>query len=136
MVTDYHKASLAEKQSIARGKLREPAVTCPHCEAKTTVDDLLQHVADRCEGHKPPHPLSRWVALQEALALGVPRGTLHRWCQQGRVRVDTSQEFLRFCKRDLVLQLAVRRRPRAEGHDEADAGPQLDLCFAEGDDDG
>lgn len=116
----YHHLTVQAKQARQREAMREPAVPCPHCEAQTTPADLLRHV-ENCSGLREPHPLSRWITWGEALELGVPRQTLHRWVRQGRVRwrVSMGKDVLRergrppgrtYLLRDITKLAAVRSR--------------------------
>lgn len=104
----YHRMSLAEKERHTRERAREPAITCPVCEVQTTVDDLLAHLAERCEGRREPHHASRWVTWREALSMGILRGTLSRWVQRREVRVKFLDGQRAYLLRDLVRLVTTR----------------------------
>lgn len=107
----YHKLSAADKEAHARDKLREPAIVCPYCETKTTVEALLPHIAERCPGRRPPHPRSKWVTWGEALARGASRASLHEWVERGVVRTSGSPGNRVYLLRDLVRALAYKTSP-------------------------
>jgi len=90
--------------------MREPAIPCPHCEAQTTAADLVRHVATTCPGRREPHALSKWVTWCEALELGVPRETMHRWVRQGRVHTRGIPRRRRYLLRDVTKLLVMRRK--------------------------
>lgn len=113
MTNPYNKAPLSKKEAIVRDRAREPAIACPYCETKTTVGDLLGHIDDRCIGRRPEHRLSKWIPRKDALALGVPPRTLRRWVTAGWVRTRGKFKLRRYNKRDLVGELAIRRRRRS-----------------------
>jgi hypothetical protein len=110
-VSVYHRLSAAAKEAEARDRLREPAIACPHCEAKTTVDDLLGHVEQRCPGQRPPHPRSRWVKSAEACDIVSP-AALRKWVREGRVLTRGRGARRLYLLRDLVRSAAMRRRPK------------------------
>jgi hypothetical protein len=109
-MNDYRRMNVVEKQAHQRAQMREAAVVCPVCEAQTTARDLLGHMATRCPGRREPHPASAWVTWREALALGVPRGTLSRWVARGQVRSTGEILDRRYLLRDLATCVA-RRKP-------------------------
>ena len=109
---NYNKASVAEKLRIQRERIREPAIACPYCEARTPVADLLSHIDERCPGHKAVHPLSRWVTWREAAKRGASGPSLWRWVKLGMVRTNGQPRKRRYLLRDLVRLLAARRSPR------------------------
>lgn len=115
MGDDYNKLSVAEKRKCDRDRMCEPTVACPHCEARTTVEDLLKHVAERCPGKRTPHHRSKWVTWTVALAMGVPDGTLRRWVSQGRVRTEGEPGARRYLERDIARQIAARVRTAESG---------------------
>lgn len=111
----WTRMSLAEKQAAHLERMREPAVVCPQCEAQTTVADLLEHVAHRCPGQRPPHPMSRWITWGETLVLGAEPYQVTRWVRRGLVRTREGAPqgaARRYLLRDLVVRLAERRRVR------------------------
>lgn len=108
----YHRLSVAEKERYQRERIREPSISCPVCEAQTTVDDLLAHLAERCAGRREPHHLSRWVTWSEALALGIRRGTLSKWVRREAVRVRSNETQREYLLRDLIRQLGLSRLRR------------------------
>jgi hypothetical protein len=105
---DYRRMNVVEKQAHQRAQMREAAVVCPVCEVQTTARDLLGHMATRCPGRREPHPASAWVTWREALALGVPRGTLSRWVARGLVRSSGEIQDRRYLLRDLATCVAWR----------------------------
>ncbi len=111
MGDDYNRLPVNEKQRVARERIREPSVQCPYCETKTTVDNLLTHVQERCTGTKLPHQFSRWIDHAEALRLGVRRQNLSRWVTRGIVRIRPTPRGRQYLKRDVVRALAARISP-------------------------
>lgn len=107
-MSDYHKLSVADKERVQRESLREPAIPCPYCEAKTTVADLLAHIEKRCPGERPMHPQMKWVSWREALTYGVKRKSLSRWASNGDVRVDGRPGRRRYLLRDIVRMMAKK----------------------------
>lgn len=112
---DYHRLSVSAKAELAIDRMREPAIACPHCEARTTVADLLRHVAERCSGVRAPHELSRWVSLGAAV-VAAPRATIIRWAASGRVQTREGIGRREYLLRDIVRLAAMRgcrdERPR------------------------
>ena len=102
--------SSAEKEAVVRDRAREPAISCPHCETRTTVDDLLSHIDERCPGMGPPHPRSRWVRWSDALRLGATRASMHAWVAKGLVRAK-GRRPRRYLLRDVVKMVARRKTP-------------------------
>ena len=98
----YHRLSAQAKRAFARDWAREPAVTCPACEAQTTPGDLPAHLEARCPGPREPHPKSRWIPWREARSLGVPKPTLSRWVGSGRVRVRGEPGEREYLLRDIA----------------------------------
>lgn len=111
----YTRLSLAAKQALHLDRMREPAVSCPLCEAQTTVADLPRHVESSCSGRREPHPLSEWLAWGEAVALGILEGTLCRWVKSGKVRFRGERDHREYLRRDLVLLVAARRKRLSKG---------------------
>jgi hypothetical protein len=112
MTTDpYRRLSIQAKQARHRSKMSEPAIACPVCEVQTTVVDLARH-AGACPGHRPAHPLSRWVSWSEARRLGIPRATMGRWIERGDVQVQGERRARRYLLRDLVKRMAARQSRR------------------------
>jgi hypothetical protein len=118
---EYRRLSIVAKQARQLAAMREPPVTCPHCDVQTAPADLLRHVENSCPGSRQPHPLSKWVTWAEALQLGVPPMALSRWVRQGRVRwrvsvrVDSQRRPGRpvrrmYLLRDISKLLAIRSR--------------------------
>lgn len=109
----YRRMSVSAKQAVHRDRMREPGVSCPHCDAQTTPADLLRHV-EICAGPREPHPLSKWAAWPEVRGLGVPKQTLGRWVKQGRVRsrirAQGARAFRLYLLRDVTKLVAFRRR--------------------------
>lgn len=112
----YARLSVAEKEIRQREDMREPAVRCPSCDTQTTSNDLVQHVEERCQGPREPHPQSRWITFADAMKLGVQRGTLSKWVRKGRVRVRAAGEQRQYLLRDLAVRLAERRREFPSGN--------------------
>lgn len=108
----YRRLTMAAKQALHRERMREPAIACPYCEAHTVVAELLRHVESTCPGHRPAHPLSKWISWDEAMALGVPKQTLCRWVVLGYVQSYGEIGARRYLLRDLVKMLARRIGPR------------------------
>ena len=115
MPTHYNKLPASEKTRRNCDKMREPAVTCPLCEAKTPVDDLLAHIRDRCPGKRELHPRSRWVTWSEAVAMGVPAETLKRWVLRKRIRRRGPSRKRRYLARDIVKLVAARWATTKDG---------------------
>jgi hypothetical protein len=109
----YRRLTLAEKQRVTRTAIREPAIACPHCEAKTTVDDLLTHIELRCHGRRPEHQYSAWIRAAEAADLGAGGAVLRRWVREQRVAAVGDGAQRRYLKRDVVRLLSMRVRPGA-----------------------
>lgn len=113
----YHRLSVADKQFQYRNRMSEPSTPCPVCETQLAVADLLAHLALRCPGRRAPHPRARWISWRGALALGVPRGTLHRWVAQGWVQVrrqdsgERSYLFREVVQRTAQLRTRMHRPP-------------------------
>lgn len=105
----YQRLPIAEKRALDLSRARQPAVTCPDCDLQVMPVDLLNHLRDRCGGLRPPGPADKWVSFREALALGVPRGTLSRWVDAGLVRVMGAVQDRRYLHRDLALRVARRK---------------------------
>ena len=119
---DYRRMNVVEKQAHQRTKMREAAVVCPICEVHTTARDLLGHIATRCPGRRVPHPASAWVSWREAIALGVPRGTLSRWVKFDLVRSRGPIKEQRYLLRDLATCLAWRTLLRRARRRRVDSG--------------
>jgi hypothetical protein len=111
-VSPYQRMSISAKQAAHRERMREPSMSCPFCETQTTVADMPRHV-EACTGPREPHPLSEWVGWSDALALGVPAGTLSRWVRSGRVRARGERDRREYLRRDITRLVVVRiaRRP-------------------------
>lgn len=115
-MTRYSKLTVGEKDKRNCDKMREPAVTCPLCEAKTPVDDLLAHMEKRCPRKRDIHPRSRWVTRAEAVAMGLNEGALKRWVRRGRIRrrsargerTGLGRPSRQYLARDIVKLLAAR----------------------------
>jgi hypothetical protein len=105
----YHRLPIAEKRREAIARIREPAISCPQCDTQVMPDDLLAHLEQRCPGRRDPGPGARWVAWNEALALGVNRQTLSRWTRSGQVRFIGERQDRRYLLRDLALKIAQQR---------------------------
>ena len=105
----YTRLTVAAKQARELDQMREPDVTCPRCETKTTAADLVAHVEERCTGPRDAHPRSRWIPRTEALRF-VPKRTLYRWARTGRVRQRCDGRGHReYLLRDVTRNLALRR---------------------------
>lgn len=111
--TDYRRLSVREKE--ARNRQHEPPTRCPVCEMGVQPDDLLAHLAGRCQGRPQPHLRSRWVTYREALKLGVSRSTLMRWANDGRVRKTGEIGNRRYLLRDLIKCISVRKAAPRRG---------------------
>jgi hypothetical protein len=83
--SQYRYLTAAAKQQRQLASMREPGVPCPHCEVTTSPADLPRHL-ESCSGARDPHHHSKWVEWREAIEMGVPGPSLHRWVRQGRVR--------------------------------------------------
>lgn len=105
----YHRLSIGEKQAEALGRIREPPVRCPHCDAQVMPADLLGHVEQRCPGPRDPGPGAKWIEHREALAMGVPRATLSFWANSRQVRFVGERQGRKYLYRDLALKIAQRR---------------------------
>lgn len=104
----YRRMSLAGKQAAHRDRMREPAMACPRCEAQIVVADSLRH-AEICPGRREPHPLSRWLTWSEVRSLGVPKSTIHRWIERGRIHVRGGARERRFLERDVKRWILATR---------------------------
>jgi len=104
----YNKLPIAEKRAVDLARVREPAVTCPSCDTQVMPVDLLAHLESRCPGPRAPGPGAKWVTWREALAMGVPRVTLHRWVENGFVRFAGEKQDRKYLLRDLAIKLAQR----------------------------
>lgn len=99
-----------------RDRMAEPAIACPLCETKTSVDGLLDHLRGRCPGKRAIHDRSKWVTRAEALAMGLTESTLKRWLHRGRIRVRAARgertgpgrPSRQYLARDIVKLLAAR----------------------------
>lgn len=109
-MSKYHKLTVEEKEKRNRDRMREPAVTCPHCEVKMPVAELLAHVNERCEGKREPHPLSKWLTWTEVVSLGAPVANIKRWVAEGRIRTrgKPGKRAKRYLARDAVKLVALR----------------------------
>lgn len=105
----YHKLPAADKRKVARDRIREPPVRCPGCGMGIQPDDLPRHVEERCEGRGEVPQQARWVTWAEALEMGVPRKTLHRWIRAGRVRSYGQPRKRKYLMRDISIQIAKRK---------------------------
>lgn len=121
---NYHRMSVAEKERVTRENMREPAIVCQYCETKTTIDDLLTHIAERCPRRRPPHPRGRWIAWREALRLGASRASMTRWVSSGYVMVIGEQGHRRYLMRDVVKMIAANMSSGTVGGIEAPAAPK------------
>lgn len=117
---NYRRLSAPEKRELSLRRMREPGVQCPQCETMCGVDDLLGHLATRCNGLREPHPHSRWLTVTQAVELGVARKTLYRWAASERVRTKPGDGGQRFLARDVTRRIAdsltgdtgSKRRPK------------------------
>jgi hypothetical protein len=105
----YHKLSITEKRALDLDRVREPAVTCPSCDTQVMPVDLLPHLDQRCPGPRDPGPGARWIPHREVMAMGVPRGTLSRWANNGLVRFTGERQDRKYLYRDLAVKVAQRR---------------------------
>ena len=114
---DYTGSTLSDKRRIALGALREPPVSCPHCEARVTVPQLLSHVRERCLGYRTPHHLAKWIDGHLAASHGISRSTLIRLRKIGKIRskMEWSSHLgihvRLYLERDVVRAIAARIRP-------------------------
>jgi hypothetical protein len=109
----YHLLPLAEKQALAAERMAEPPMACPvDCGTSLLPADVLKHVNERCPGPRPPGPASRWISHREALAAGVPRGTLSFWAAHGDVRTRGQAGGKQYLLRDLTHRILVKRLSR------------------------
>ncbi len=111
-VSEYNRLPIAQKRAEDLARVRDPAVTCQICDTQVMPVDLLAHLEQRCPGPRDPGPGSRWIAHGEALALGVPRVTLKRWADRGRVRFKGERGDRQYLYRDLALTMAQQRLNR------------------------
>lgn len=106
--SDYHLMTAAEKQAASNARMREQPVACPSCDTQVMPVDLLAH-QERCEGPREPGPGSKWINHRDAIARGVPRGTLSRWVDKGLVRVRGGRGEREYLLRDVAKKIAQRR---------------------------
>lgn len=118
----YARLSVPEKQADDRNRMREPSVSCPHCEVQTTVADLLQHVEQRCARSREPHLLSRWISWREAISLGVKKSTMGWWIEKGLVRWQGQSKSRVYLMRDIVTRIASRQRRKSSFLDQKRRG--------------
>lgn len=112
-MTRYHQLPIAAKRAEAIARMREPAIACPRdCGTQLMPDDLLAHLEQRCPGAREPGPGSKWVTSREAVYLGVTEMSLSRWVRDGLVRARGKRGDRQYLKRDLVIQIALRRVSR------------------------
>ena len=109
LMADYHRMSAPDKRRLARARMREDPLRCPRCGLGVQPDDLLKHVEERCEGRGGVPQQARWVTWSEALAMGVPRKTMHRWVRAGRVRSYGQPRKRKYLMRDISIQIAKRK---------------------------
>lgn len=107
----YHELSIAEKQAESLARVREQPVACPSCGTQVMPADLIAHVEQRCSGPRDPGPGAKWITWREARAL-VPKRTLVRWVDGGRVRFRGGRGDRQYLYRDLAQNLAQRRIKR------------------------
>jgi len=105
----YHRLSIKAKREAWSARAAEPPLRCPRCSAATPARDLLRHLAERCPGPSAPHPASRWLAMPDALKLGVSRRRLGRWLRRGQVRARGEGADRQVLERDLVALVAMAR---------------------------
>lgn len=105
----YQSLSIAQKQAADIARVREPPVTCPSCETRTTPADLLAHVAHRCPGPRDPGPAAVWVGWRDATRLGILPPRLTRMVARGEVRVRGERGDRRYLLRDLAIHVAIGR---------------------------
>jgi DNA modification methylase len=106
----YHRLSLAEKQTLHRECMREPAVVCPICETQTTAADLLEHIETRCPGPRDPNPLS---VMRELVRVVVPGGlVLDPFAGAGTTGLAALAEGRRFIGIDMHHAYAAIARRR------------------------
>lgn len=103
----YTRLSLAEKQAHAQNRLRAPAMRCPWCGVQTTAAYLLRHVRSTCTGRLPPHPLSRWITVEEVVAMGASLQTLRDWERKGRLLWRGARRCRVYLESDVVLLVAM-----------------------------
>jgi len=106
----YHRMTVEEKEKFALDRLRPPSMRCPDCEVAVTPQDLLGHRAGYCRGRGDPHPRDRWIQPREALTLGLNHMTLWRWAKRGLVRTRKEGWSHAYLERDIVREIALRRR--------------------------
>ena len=106
---DGRCVKIGQKQAHARERLREPAVACPICETQTTAADLLEHIETRCPAPREPNPGASWITWRQALAMGLPRGTLSRWVKHRLVRTREGGHERQYLLRDVAVHTAARR---------------------------
>jgi hypothetical protein len=104
----YAKLSAAAKEAVALDRLREPAVTCPRCETQTTTADLVNHLEERCTGHREVHPASRWIRWRDAVKW-IPHPTLRRLASRGLIRRRGPAWRREYLLRDVTRQVAARK---------------------------
>lgn len=109
MAASYQKLSIADKRALDLSRARDAAVRCPHCDMQVMPTDLVAHIDKRCAGRPEPGPGAKWVTWAEALAMGVPRVTMHRWVERGFVRFTGDRQDRKYLLRDLALKIAQRR---------------------------
>lgn len=99
----YNRLSKADKQRVARARLREPPLTCPQCSTKVVVGQLAAHIRERCPGKPEPTSASRWITRREMERLGIDAVTADRWIASGRIRSKPGDEDDRYLLRDVDL---------------------------------
>lgn len=115
---DYRYLTVTQKQRRFQDAMREPPQVCPCCETSTTPADMPRHL-EACPGPREPHPHAKWIWQDEAMQLGVPWATLHRWVRQGRVQTRISVRdrqgrgrpaVRQYLLRDITKLVALRHR--------------------------
>lgn len=110
-MSGYHRLPIAQKRAAAIASARESAVACPDCDTQVMPADLLAHLEERCTGPRDPGPGSQWITWREARSL-VPKRTLVRWIDSGRIRFKGDRGDRQYLLRDLVKNVARRRLDR------------------------
>lgn len=108
----YHRLSIAEKRAENIANVRESPMPCIDCGMQVMPADMPAHLEQRCPGPREPGPRDTWIDHRKAVEL-VPRATLSRYANNGRVRVSSGRDgYRKYLYRDLLKVEQFRRSLR------------------------